>query len=109
MAEGEITAWMPETDQHRLAVLGKLAEEANELAGACVRAIIQGIDGTDPASGRTNRDEIGREFGDVVACFQQLEDRIGVSVDHARIDRKFDGFNDWHDLIDSENAKAGAA
>lgn len=102
---GIITAWMPETDQHTLAVLGKMAEEANELAGACARAIIQGIDGVDPATGRTNREEIGREFADVVACFHQFKDRIGVAMDPSRTDQKYAGFDRWHDLIDQVNAE----
>lgn len=109
MAEGEITAWMPETDQHRLAALGKLAEECNELAGRASRSIIQGLDAIDPASGRTNREELEREIADVEACILQAQDRLGVAFMHDRAESKYHGFNAWHDLIDSENAKDGAA
>lgn len=107
-APGSITAWMPEQDQHRLAVLGKLAEECNELAGRAARCIIQGLDASDPASGRSNREELEREMADVEACMLQAQDRIGVAFMSDRAEAKYHGFNAWHDLIDSENAKAGA-
>lgn len=104
--EGTITAWMPEQDQHRLACLGKLIEECNELAARAARCIIQGIDATDPASGRTNREELAREMADVEACMHQAEKRLDVKWQAKRAIEKSAGFNRWHDLIDGENAKA---
>ena len=57
--------WLPETDQVRLAILGKLGEEANELGKACCRAVIQGLDGVDPETGESNRIGIQDEIADV--------------------------------------------
>jgi len=98
---GIISAWMPEQDPHRLAVLGKLAEECNELAGRAVRCIIQGIDEKDPATGRTNREELAREASDVEACLEMLEARMLVSRITSRVADKYDGFKRWHGLIDA--------
>lgn len=104
--QGTISAWMPEQDQHRLACLGKLIEECNELAARAARCIIHGLDETDPASGRTNREELAREMADVEACMHQAEQRLDVDWMAKRAIDKSDGLNRWHDLIDSENAKA---
>lgn len=97
---GIITAWLPEQDQHRLAVLGKLIEECNELSARAARCIIQGIDAKDPESGRTNREELAREASDVEACLEMLEARMLVSRITSRVADKYDGFKRWHHLID---------
>lgn len=99
-----ITAWLPEQDPHRLAVLGKLAEECNELAGRAVRCIIQGIDEKDPATGRTNRDELAREASDVEACLEMVESLLGVKRITSRVAGKYDGFKRWHRLIEEKSA-----
>lgn len=95
-----ITAWLPEQDRHRLAVLGKLAEECNELGARAVRCIIHGIDEIDPKSGRSNREELERETADVLACIEQAGKRVGLKGLRDRVEEKFDGFDHWHDLID---------
>ncbi|WP_375599353.1 hypothetical protein [Devosia sp. Naph2] len=100
MSEGQISPWLPEQDRHRLAVLGKLAEECNELAGRAVRCIIQGLDEVDPDTGRTNRAELEREIADVEACLSQAQKRLGVAFDLDRAAGKSRGFDRWHDLID---------
>lgn len=97
---GIITAWLPEQDRHRLAVLGKLAEECNELSGRAVRCIIQGLDECDPTTGRTNREELAREIADVEACLSQVAKRLAVDFDLTRCADKSRGFDLWHRLID---------
>lgn len=62
--------WRREPSERRNAVLGKLAEEANELAARCARAMIQGIDELDPGSGRTNLAHLQDEAADVYAMLQ---------------------------------------
>lgn len=96
-----ITAWLPEQDRHRLAVLGKLAEEAGELAARASRCIIQGLDAIDPASGRSNREELAREMADVDACTVQALKRLEIEHMMDRARDKYAGFNRWHDLIDA--------
>jgi hypothetical protein len=95
----QISPWQPEGDPWRLAVLGKLAEECNELAGRAARCIIQGLDEPDPASGRSNRDELAREAADVIACIEMAVKRQFIRVDHGRVDEKVDGFRRWHTMI----------
>lgn len=95
----QISPWFPEQDQVRLAILGKLIEECNELAARAARCIIHGIDETDPDSGRLNRDELVREMADVIACVKTAEIKLGVECDMRRVDKKFDGFRTWHALI----------
>ncbi len=97
---GIITAWLPEQDRHRLAVLGKLAEECNELGARAARCIIHGLDEKDPATGRTNREELAREMADVEACLHQAERRLDVKWLAQRAIDKSEGFDRWHGLID---------
>lgn len=96
-----ISPWMPEQDQIKLAVLGKLIEECNELAGRAARCIIQGIDELDPASGRTNSVELSREMSDVIACIETVESILKVRVETRRVADKYDGFRRWHGMIRS--------
>lgn len=99
MSEGTISPWMPEQDRIRLAVLGKLIEECTELAGRAARCIIQGIDERDPATGRRNREELGREMSDVTACIHMAEEILRVTRTHGRMASKRAGFRRWHEII----------
>lgn len=96
-----ISPWMPEQDQIRLAVLGKLIEECNELAGRSARCIIQGIDEADPTSGRTNLAELEREIADVMACIGTAYKHFPIKTDYRRVSDKEAGFERWHEMIRS--------
>jgi hypothetical protein len=100
--EGIITAWIPEPDPHVRAAVGKLAEELNEAAKVCARIAIQGIDGIDPASGRTNREELFRELADIMAATDVTEIFVPPppTIDMAarRIGKR-NGFLKWHGMI----------
>lgn len=96
---GQITCWLPEQDRIRLAILGKLAEECNELAGRAARCIVQGIDERDPATGRTNREEMAREIADVYACIDTVQEHLAVHPDGDRFVAKRDGYLRWHRMI----------
>lgn len=63
----KMNPWFPTTDPASLRRLGKLSEELAELQAVVARIIIQGIDGTDPASGQTNRQRLQNEIADVYA------------------------------------------
>ena len=95
-----ISPWMPEQDRIRLAVLGKLIEECNELAGRAARCIIQGIDERDPDSGLTNRTEMAREIADVIACTEVAIEVLVLSVGSQRVQEKMRGFYRWHTMIE---------
>lgn len=99
-----VSPWMPEQDRLILAVLGKLAEECNELAGRAARSIIQGLDELDPASGLTNRVELAREAGDVEACIAKLEEVLGIGASPSRVAAKYDHLGRWHNMIREREA-----
>lgn len=102
--EETVSPWMPEQDRIRLAVLGKLIEECNELSARAARCIIQGIDETDPDTGRTNRAELAREVADVWACLNVLVAAEDVRADGARLHGKVVGFGRWHRLISQRDS-----
>lgn len=106
-----ISAWMPETDRIRLAVLGKLIEECNELCARAARCIIQGIHEVDPATGRTNRVELAREAADVTACIEMLRNRLDHRIypSSDRVLEKLAGYRRWHQMIEDANDAAIAA
>jgi len=99
MADGHISPWFPEQDRVRLAVLGKLIEELNEMSARAARCIIHGLDETDPDTGRLNRDELAREAADVKACLHVLGIAADVEADGDRVMSKVGGFGRWHQLI----------
>lgn len=73
--------WHPETDSERLKVLGKLIEEATELATAAARCIIQGIDEAEPVTGKVNRVWLEDEIADVMA-------NIGIAMNHLKLNQQ---------------------
>jgi len=95
-----VSPWLPEQDRIRLATLGKLIEELNEASSRAARCIIQGLDETDPDTGRTNRAELEREISDVLACIEMASIELHVEPDPQRQDGKVDHFQRWHELID---------
>jgi hypothetical protein len=107
--EGIITAWIPESDPFIRITVGKLAEECNELAKVCARIEIQGINGIDPDTGRTNLEELWREVADVMAATDVADMVIPIpaTVDvRDRRERKRNGFLRWHGMLRDEIAKS---
>lgn len=82
--------WMPEQDQRRLKVLGKLAEELGELQAAVGRCIIQGVDGCEPVTDRPNIDWLQDEVADVRNMLNIVESELKLDTFQiaARQDRK---------------------
>jgi DNA-directed RNA polymerase subunit RPC12/RpoP len=103
--EDQISPWMPEQDRLTLAVLTKLAEECNELAGRAVRCIAQGIDEDDPKTGLPNREELKREIADVIACINMAENFFGLAFLSRRTAKKLDGYRRWHEMIRARAAE----
>ena len=62
-----MSKWTPTTDLLMLRRMGKLIEELGELANVAARCIIQGIDETDPGTGKVNRLRLEHEIADVLA------------------------------------------
>ncbi|MBB4103046.1 hypothetical protein [Allorhizobium borbori] len=103
-----ITLWKPEPNTITHQALGKLAEEAAELAKTCIRALIQGLDETNPATGKTNREEIADEIADVTAATIFVYDVTGIDYDTNRARAKLEGFREWTALLHAD-AEAIAA
>lgn len=100
MPEGQISPWLPEQNRIRLAVLGKLIEECNELSARAARCIIHGLNEDDPDTGRPNHYELEREMSDVIACIETAF-AIGAMPSKARSTQKIEGFRRWLDLIEA--------
>lgn len=82
--------WHPITDPLDLKYLGKLCEEAGELASAVSRCIIQGIDECEPSTGKPNREWLEDEVADVQANIDLVVERFGLDEERmaARIEKK---------------------
>lgn len=75
---GEPSKWVPMTDARKLAAIGKLCEEANELGCIIARCIIQGLDGCDPDTGQPNLDALRDEIADVRGLSRLVIDELGL-------------------------------
>lgn len=71
--------WRREPDAAVNAILGKLGEEAGELATRCCRAMIQGLVAIDPGDGRMNLSHLEDEIADVRAVIALLDEEIGLN------------------------------
>lgn len=98
----DITLWKPEPDIFIHQALGKAGEEASELAAILFRCTIQGLDESDPGTGKPNRKALFDEIADVLAATQWLRDLIGDEFDQARFDRKLAGFRLWQTMLEED-------
>lgn len=100
IASKSVNPWWPMTAPIDLKHLGKLGEEAGELASAVGRCIVQGIDDREPDSGKTNREWLEDEIADVYAnahlVTEHFElDRIRIE---ARMLAKIEKLKVWHNI-----------
>ncbi|MBB3297852.1 MULTISPECIES: hypothetical protein [unclassified Rhizobium] len=98
----DITLWKPEPDVLIHQALGKAGEEAGELASILFRCTIQGLNGSEPVSGKPNRQALFDEIADVLAATQWLRDLIGDEFDQARFERKLAGFRLWQTMLEED-------
>lgn len=100
-AAGCPSPWNPETSQHSLAVLGKLAEEGSEVATAAVRCIIQGIDECEPVTGKPNREWLEDEIADVLAQIERTTYEFDLDVARIlrRANTKYDYTRRWQETL----------
>ena len=73
--------WQPESSPENLAVLGKCGEEAGELGQILARCIIQGIDESEPVTGKPNRQALEEEIADVWATTHLAIARFGLDLE----------------------------
>lgn len=93
--------WIPMKDPIELAHIGKLGEEAAELAAICARITIQGIDGIDPDNGKVNRKALQHEIADVYAMAALCTGHFRLDVDKIclRETRKKTMKRTWHQML----------
>jgi hypothetical protein len=75
----QYTPWVPMTRKIDIKHIGKLGEEAGELATVCCRCIIQGIDEPEPVTKKINRVWLEDEIADVLT-------NIELVIAHFKLD-----------------------
>jgi hypothetical protein len=101
-----ITLWKPEPDMLIHQALGKACEEASELANILARCLIQGLDQSDPGTGKANRRALSNEIADLDAAVQWLRELTGEEYDEERADRKLNGFRQWQRMLEADMASS---
>jgi hypothetical protein len=78
--------------------LGKFIEECTEAGSAAARCIIQGIDETEPTTGKNNRAWLTEEIADVYANAKLVIDHFGLDENaiSVRAERKKEYLRRWH-------------
>jgi len=101
-----LNPWQPERDAIRLALLGKMLEEVNELGSILARCIIQGIGESEPVTGKPNIDALEDEIADVSGAGSLVIEHFGLRDPRmsARADRKIEHLRAWHKLITNQAA-----
>lgn len=100
----DITLWLPENDLIRRQVLNKLTEEAGELLQIVGRCLAQGVDQSDPKTGKPNIEALADEIADVTAAIIWLRTTLTLSAGfEARAARKLAGFREWQGLLEASN------
>ena len=102
-----INPWTPEENIVLHQALGKVAEEAAELAKIATRCMIQGFDEAEPVTGMPNRQALREEVADLKAALRWLYEIIDEPYkgESQRERRKFDGFREWQAMLEAEAAK----
>lgn len=78
--------------------IGKLIEELGELQAALARCLIQGMDGTEPTTGKPNRQWLEEEIADVYANVSLVRERFKLNILYGRLDEKITRLKRWHDM-----------
>jgi len=95
-----VNPWHPISNPVDIKHLGKLGEEAGELASAVSRCIIQGVDEAEPVTGKVNREWLEDEIADVMAGSMLVMRRFNLNEERIseRVERKMAQLRSWHDM-----------
>jgi hypothetical protein len=104
MGEGDISPWPGEKNRNVFLSMGKLAEEACELACIAVRIMQQGIEESEPVTKKANREALSNEMSDVIATIRFANWQTGVLYDEDRTQRKVRGYYKWFAMLDEIEA-----
>lgn len=90
--------WVPMSDPNDVRVIGKFVEELNECGSAAARTLIQGIDETEPSTGKVNRTWLEDEIADVLVNIKLTVEAFGLTISQERMDRKEAYLRKWHSM-----------
>lgn len=92
--------WHPIQDPVDLKHLGKLGEELGECSAAVSRCIIQGVDQTEPVTGKLNRTWLEDEIADVLGNAQLVMERFSLDAKRIRerAEDKVKRLRTWHEM-----------
>jgi hypothetical protein len=93
--------WVPISSPILIAIIGKTLEELGELISALGRMLIQGVQGVDPKTGKTNTQMVTEEIADVNAKTAELVDELGLDTEeiHKRSLAKVAFSGSWFNWI----------
>jgi hypothetical protein len=97
----EPSPWVPMSDPRDIKVVGKNLEEFGEGVVALARALIQGIDGTEPSTGKPNRQWVQEELSDALATSRMTVEHFGLDRPAMveRAERKYDFLGRWLGML----------
>jgi NTP pyrophosphatase (non-canonical NTP hydrolase) len=103
-----MSKWIPTTNLMELRRLGKLGEELGELSNVASRCIIQGLDETDPGSGKVNRQRLQDELADVQAQIGCTVLAFGLDQDYMarRTAEKMRQMAEWEAMFATDGVRA---
>lgn len=89
--------WILMDNKVDMAVIGKLGEEACEAGTAVCRCFIQGLDGTEPTTGKVNMDWLMDEVADMLAMAKLAAEHFNWPEEQLRDrrDRKYQFKKTW--------------
>jgi hypothetical protein len=95
--------WVPMSNPKDIKVTGKALEELGEAVAALARCLIQGIDATEPSSGKPNKEWAQDELADVNATSYLLAEHFELDKDAImkRRGRKIDHLKKWFEMMAS--------
>jgi NTP pyrophosphatase (non-canonical NTP hydrolase) len=95
-----LNPWHPMSDSVDLKHMGKLAEEAGELASAASRCIIQGINECEPVTKKPNKEWLEDEIADLLANIQLVTKRFQLNENRIidRCETKIKHLEAWHKM-----------
>ena len=100
-----LNPWRPMARPIDLKHIGKLQEELGEAGAACARCVIQGIEESEPVTGKPNREWLEDELADVFANIDLVVAHFGLDAERmlARADRKKEHLRQWHSMLNDND------
>lgn len=92
------SAWQPETDTIRCAILGKAQEELHELGKEIARAQAMGLDGINP-NGESVRDALADELDDAEVLINIMRAKFNIPRNTKRQRAKRDYQEAWYSML----------